>query len=104
MVELRQYAIVRTTSELLAAYLDGKDKAERLRALTVDLLRASGAPPALWQARGGFGVVDAPSLDWQLDVVGEHPPPPSPDSLVIAYACPTPELVTTLRATLLAPD
>jgi hypothetical protein len=100
--ELRQYAVLRATPELRAAYIE--DKVDRLRELTIELMRASSAPPTLWQDPGSFHVVGAPSLDWQLAVVGEHPPPPRPDALVIAYACAGPSLVSALRAVLLAPD
>src|SRR5262249_41450140 len=78
----RQYAVLRVGERLRSVVMS--KRLDAVTDLTTERYRELNPERAPLQP-DRVKVVSAPSLDWTLEVVGEHPPMPLPNELTVSY-------------------
>jgi hypothetical protein len=92
MGTLRTYVLLQRTPSLLAAYQSGPK--ELLKYTQDHLLKPLGASPLV---EADLMVASNPSLDWTFEVVGDHPPIPICDKLIVSYGFNDPQALLEFR-------
>ena len=73
---IRQFVVLKATKYLVTHY-----ESKNLKVFAEDFFTALGDSSLACR----ITVESTPSLDWKLDVVGEHPEPPAPDELIVSF-------------------